>query len=142
MCTHFVYQVHQEINSLLINWMDLLTFSEDTLDSCLNFCRVPISRPNIRRFLTKKTQPPVTHNIYYCSLFNPVFFKEANLSGLPLFALFVHGLILNEVSARSLFGGSYYRRLQRRLEDGEHLRKQQFLTLSVFHKKKLLHVTD
>lgn len=38
-----------------------LTFSEETFDSCLNFCRVPMSRPNMRRFLTKTTQTTPSH---------------------------------------------------------------------------------
>lgn len=55
-------------------------------------------------------------------------------AGLPLFALLVHGLILNKVSACSLLGGSYYRRLQRRLrteENNNSLSACLFKTLSV-----------
>lgn len=42
---------------------------------------------------------------------------------IPLFAPLIHGLILNEVSACSLLGGSYYRRLQRRLRDRENMKE-------------------
>lgn len=56
---------------------------------------------------------------------------------LPLFALLVHGLILNEVSACSLLGGSYYRRLQRRLK--EQKKKTYLLWQFFFHRLSFWH---
>ncbi len=54
--------------------------------------------------------------------------------GLPLFAPLIHGLILNEVSACSLLGGSYYRRLQRRLMGRRKHEREKISLLGLFVK--------